>query len=75
MAHSLLDDMSYLQESINAVKAENSQAAIVVNMHDFVEWLIQPNENQMKFAHLAIESGADIVIGHGSHNVQDVELY
>ena len=29
----------------------------------------------MKFAHFAIESGADLVIGHGAHNVQDVELY
>ena len=45
VAHSLLDDISYLQESINAVKAENSQAAIVVNMHDYEEYLIQPNEN------------------------------
>ena len=44
VAHCYLDDISYLQESIRAVKAENSEAAIVVNMHDISEWLMQPNE-------------------------------
>jgi hypothetical protein len=44
VAHCYLDDISYLQESIRAVKAENSEAAIVVNMHDISEWLMQPNK-------------------------------
>lgn len=30
---------------------------------------------QKQFAHVAIETGADLVFGHGTHTVQGVELY
>lgn len=39
VAHWIYDDMSYLHESIQSVKAENSQAAIVVTIHDGAEWV------------------------------------
>ncbi len=33
------------------------------------------NERQINFAHSWINAGADAVIGHGSHTVQQIELY
>lgn len=32
-------------------------------------------EYQKRFAHLALDSGADLVYGHGTHTVQGVEIY
>ena len=32
-------------------------------------------EYQKRFAHLALDSGADLVYGHGTHTVQGVEVY
>jgi len=32
-------------------------------------------EYQKQFAHVALDSGADLVFGHGTHTVQGVELY
>lgn len=32
-------------------------------------------EYQRQFAHVALEAGADIVFGHGTHTVQGVEVY
>ncbi|MGH9336709.1 MAG: CapA family protein, partial [Vicinamibacteria bacterium] len=32
-------------------------------------------EYQKEFAHVALESGADLVFGHGTHTVQGVEVY
>ena len=48
---------------------------IVVSMHDGTEYAHASNVNQQKFAHTAIESGADLVIGHHPHVVQEVEMY
>jgi len=30
---------------------------------------------QMEFAHLALDAGADLVFGHGTHTIQGVEVY
>src|SRR5207244_12405878 len=32
-------------------------------------------EYQKQFAHLALDAGADLVYGHGTHTVQGVEVY
>ena len=32
-------------------------------------------EYQKRFAHLALDAGADLVYGHGTHTIQGVELY
>lgn len=34
-----------------------------------------PEEYQKAFAHLALDAGADVVYGHGTHTVQGVEVY
>jgi len=34
-----------------------------------------PEEYQKRFAHLALDAGADFVYGHGTHTIQGVEIY
>ncbi|MBX4191407.1 MAG: CapA family protein [Candidatus Doudnabacteria bacterium] len=49
--------------------------AVIVSMHAGTEYSRQPTEDQIKFAHSAIDAGADIVIGHHPHWIQTVENY
>ena len=48
---------------------------LVVTMHDGVEYEHESSTHQQKFAHLAIDQGADLVIGHHPHVVQELEIY
>ncbi len=48
---------------------------LIVTMHDGVEYNHVSGVHQQKFAHLAIDQGADLVIGHHPHVVQEVEKY
>ena len=44
-------------------------------MHFGEEYQGNANDRQKKLAHLAIDSGAKIVVGHHPHVVQEVEQY
>lgn len=48
---------------------------VVVSMHAGVEYTRKPTQAQIDFAHAAVEAGADMVIGHHAHWVQEKELY
>lgn len=48
---------------------------IVVSYHWGTEYLSQPEERQIALGHLAIDSGADLVIGNHPHWIQPVEIY
>ena len=59
-----------------AVRAEKLDADIViVSMHAGVEYKISSSLFQQNFARNAIDAGADLVIGHHPHVVQNVEKY
>jgi poly-gamma-glutamate synthesis protein (capsule biosynthesis protein) len=47
----------------------------VVSFHWGIELATSPNEEQRRLAHLAVDSGADLVIGHHPHVVQGFEVY
>ncbi len=55
--------------------AVNGSDVVVVSYHFGDEYKKEPNDFQKKFARLAIDSGADIVIGHHPHVVEPVEKY
>lgn len=57
--------------------AEATQQAdvVIVTYHFGVEYRAQPDERQQELAHLAIDSGADLVIGNHPHWIQPVEIY
>lgn len=48
---------------------------VVVSFHFGVEYKLYPTKEQMQFAHTAIDSGADLVVGHHPHWVQGTEVY
>lgn len=69
--------IAWLDEEIaDDIKTAREKAdVVIVSMHFGDEYQILPNENQKYFAHLAIDSGADLVIGHHPHAVQEIEKY
>lgn len=48
---------------------------VIVSMHSGDEYKEIANTRQREFAHTAIDAGADLVIGHHAHVVQQAELY
>ncbi len=48
---------------------------LVVSFHWGDEYKTKHNERQEKLAHIAIDNGAKIVVGHHPHVVQDTEVY
>lgn len=63
-----------VKENIAALK-EAGADLIVINFHWGIEREYVPNEVQKMLAHLAIDEGADLVIGHHPHVLQGVEKY
>jgi len=56
-------------------KAKKRCDLLVVLFHGGEELADEPNAVQKSFAKLAVESGADLFIGHHPHVVQPVEIY
>jgi len=56
-------------------EAKEKADIVVVSMHFGDEYQPKPNSEQKTFAHLAIDSGADLVVGHHPHVVQGIENY
>lgn len=67
----LLSDLNF-SNTISSAKSVCD--VLVVSVHWGDEY--KPHTaRQTKFAHLAIDSGADIIVGHHPHVPQDVEIY
>lgn len=58
---------------IAAAKAQ--YPLVVVNFHWGNELMYYPTDNQIKMGRLAVDSGADLVLGHHSHRIQPIEYY
>ena len=57
-------------------KLKEQQADIIVAVFHWSNELVTvPDENQVTLAHLAIDEGADVVVGHHPHVVQGIEEY
>lgn len=63
-----------VKENIQALKDAGAQI-IIVNFHWGVEKEYTPNATQKSLAHLAIDEGADLVIGHHPHVLEGIEKY
>ena len=48
---------------------------LIASFHFGDEYKLLPNERQKKLAHLAIDNGAKIVVGHHPHVIEPVEYY
>lgn len=56
-------------------RARESSDYVVASFHWGIELATSPNQDQRSLARLAVDSGADLVIGHHPHVVQGFELY
>ena len=65
---------SQVKKNIKALKKAGAQV-IIVNFHWGVEKQYTPDENQKALAHLAVDEGADLVIGHHPHVLEGIEKY
>lgn len=48
---------------------------IITSFHFGEEYQKEPNDYQKRLARLAVDAGANLVVGHHSHVIQEVELY
>lgn len=69
-----LDKKEEVQRNIASLREAGAQI-IIVNFHWGIEKEYLPNETQQTLAHLAIDEGADLVIGHHPHVLQGIERY
>ena len=60
-------------QEIAAAKAKND--LVVACFHWGAEKDYSPNANQQKLGRMAIDAGADLVIGHHSHRINPIEQY
>ena len=58
---------------IAAAKAQ--YPIVIVSFHWGNETYYQPTDNQVKMGRLAVDAGADLVLGHHSHRIQPIECY
>jgi len=56
-------------------EAKNQASLVILNFHWGTEYQSQPNKRQRYLAHLAIDHGADLIIGHHPHVLQPGEYY
>ncbi len=56
-------------------QAQEEADLVIVILHTGTEYEAQANQEQRAVAHAAVEAGADLVIGHHPHVLQDVEVY
>lgn len=63
-----------IKDNVAKVKEDGAEL-IIVSFHWGIERDAAPNSTQITLAHLAIDEGADLVIGHHPHVLQGIEVY
>ena len=66
-------DMEKIKEDIRAAKEKMD--VLIVSLHAGEEYQKEPTQFQVEFSKVAIEAGADIVVGHHPHVVLPSEKY
>jgi poly-gamma-glutamate synthesis protein (capsule biosynthesis protein) len=61
--------------AIDISKAKEEADVVIVSMHSGVEYVQELTSFQKELSRIAIDAGADLVIGHHPHVVQKYELY
>lgn len=69
-----MEKKQQVKENIAALKEAGAQL-IIVNFHWGIEREYVPNDTQKALARLAVDEGANLVIGHHPHVLQGVEKY
>lgn len=69
-----LERIPQVKQNIAKLKDQNVDIIVAV-FHWSNELVTVPDENQVTLAHLAIDEGADVVVGHHPHVVQGIDEY
>lgn len=74
------EDDSFDENSIKTMKQDiekfkSEDYTVIINIHWGTESQYTPNDLQKRVAHLAIDSGADLIVGHHPHVIEGIELY
>lgn len=77
LSYLCIDRYNQLWSKVPAdIKAAKEQYPIVIcNFHWGNETYYKPTDNQIKMGRLAVDAGADLVLGHHSHRIQPIEYY
>ncbi len=60
---------------VQEFREQYPDAVLILNIHWGDEYQLTSNQKQQTIAHTLADSGADFIIGHHPHVVQEVELY
>jgi poly-gamma-glutamate capsule biosynthesis protein CapA/YwtB (metallophosphatase superfamily) len=69
----MLSDPRRMAADVSSLRSRAD--AVIVSMHAGVEYQKQPNAEQRRFAHAAIDAGASVVVGAHPHVTQPIESY
>jgi len=70
-----MDKEEEIIKKIKMVKSSNPDNFLIVSMHWGEEYKLINSLTQQRLAHKIIEAGADLIIGHHPHVVQNIEKY
>ncbi len=62
-------------DEIKRIKGSKTADIVIVSLHWGEEYVAHASEEQKDIAHVLVDAGADLVIGHHPHVVQEVERY
>lgn len=68
-------DVSSIKNQISKIKNANQADIIIISFHWGEEYQTKANESQKRIAHELINAGADLIVGHHPHVIQEVENY
>lgn len=66
-------DLEKVREKIKEIQAKND--IIVISMHWGEEYKLRSNFQQQKLGRALIDAGADLIVGHHPHVIQEIEKY
>lgn len=61
--------------TINLIKSSNPESFLIVTVHWGEEYQEKNSISQRELAHKIIEAGADVIVGHHPHVVQNIGIY
>ncbi len=68
-------DIEAMKDSVSSVVEAMPNAVNIANFHFGPEYILTSSAIQKEIARAAIDAGADLVIGHHPHVVQEMEVY
>lgn len=68
-------DLEESQSLVEKIRSDHPEAMIMIQIHWGDEYQLRSNQTQQTIAQTLAKAGADIIIGHHPHVVQEVDVY